>query len=78
MSDLQPWEERLGDVVAKLYAAMPDDVRQECHALADLSPEDAGIRIHMRPDDDALDVVWVNRWLGTTSMSWLMSGEVPS
>lgn len=76
--NLTPQEQRLRDVVHRLYAEMPDDVREECQALADLSPEDAGIRVVLHPEDDRVDFVWVDRWLGSTSLSWLNTGEVPS
>lgn len=75
---LTPREQRLQAVVAELWENVPDDVRAECRTLADLSPEDAGIRVVLHPEDDRVDFVWVDRWLGSTSLSWLNTGEVPS
>lgn len=76
--NLTPQEQRLRDVVHRLYVAIPDDVRDECQALADLSPEDAGIRVALHPDDDRVDFVWVDRLIGSTSYTWLMTGTLPS
>ena len=68
--DLTP-AERIASAALDFYAAMPQHLRDECHALAELSPDDVGVRVHYIDDNDRYDVVWVGRWLGSIPGVWV-------
>lgn len=57
--------ERLALAAAAALQAMPEEVRSECATLADLSPEDRGVRVFYDAERDFFDLVWVGRWLAS-------------
>lgn len=73
-ADLDPMQERVRDMAEHLLAQMPDHLRAECDALADLDPTCAGMRLHHQPDG-TVAFVWVGRHLGSVSADWLLHGD---
>ena len=68
------YDERLSIAAHFLLSKLPDELWQECSLIACLDP-DMGLRFHPAEDDDRLDVVWANRFMGSISGEWARTGK---
>ncbi len=69
------YDERLSIAAHFLLSKLPDELWEECSLIASLDPEGMGLKFHPAEDDDRLDAVWANRFLGSISGEWARTGK---